>query len=539
MHIKRLFKRPARTSVVPRAIRYRERFEFALAISLLIHALILALRFGAAGFGLPWFEEERPQPPALTLQRSDTLKMLEPTPETARVDADPATPPPAKSAASRAPLEVRLVQAAPPPAPAPVSAPSRETRKPAPAAKARARDRQVKPKPAPRMLAQSKPQPDTFKVPAPKRAEPEPQRAPESAGKAQAEEQRPAEQVAEQAKREAEEAARIEADDAARQRAEEEARQRALAAQKEAEAKKLAEAKRLDEIRKQDEARREEEAKKLAQLKKEEEARKIEEARRIEIARKEEEAKKEEERRQAKLRKEEEERKIAQIKKEEEGRRIRIEVEALKRAEEMAKLQAEAKRRAEEAAKAKEAAERQRAEAEAAQRDRERLARKEGPAPAPGALSGLDIAAKAIEQLRNPGALKGDPAGPPTPGASVEKPRRRSLIGIERDVSLRMYVDGWRWKIERGGSLNYRPSAALRARDNPIVTVSIRSDGSLEEVRIHRSSGVRELDQAVRRISELNAPYAKFPPDLARQYDVIEIRRVWFFDDTLKILDEM
>jgi hypothetical protein len=50
---------------------------------------------------------------------------------------------------------------------------------------------------------------------------------------------------------------------------------------------------------------------------------------------------------------------------------------------------------------------------------------------------------------------------------------------------------------------------------------------------------VREIDQAVRRIAELYAPYSKFPPDLARQYDVIEIRRVWFFDDTLKILDEM
>jgi TonB family protein len=79
----------------------------------------------------------------------------------------------------------------------------------------------------------------------------------------------------------------------------------------------------------------------------------------------------------------------------------------------------------------------------------------------------------------------------------------------------------------------------MRARENPIVTVAIRSDGTLEEVRINRSSGVREIDQAVHRISELYAPYSKFPPDLARQYDVIEIRRVWFFDDTLKILDEM
>ena len=113
------------------------------------------------------------------------------------------------------------------------------------------------------------------------------------------------------------------------------------------------------------------------------------------------------------------------------------------------------------------------------------------------------------------------------------------MLGVERDVSIRMYVEGWRNKIERNGALNYRPSAGLNARDNPVVTVSIRRDGTLENVVIHRSSGLRELDEAVRNILELNAPYAAFPPDLARQYDVIEIRRVWFFDRTLKIMDEL
>jgi TonB family protein len=87
--------------------------------------------------------------------------------------------------------------------------------------------------------------------------------------------------------------------------------------------------------------------------------------------------------------------------------------------------------------------------------------------------------------------------------------------------------------------VNYRPSAAWRARENPIVTVSIRSDGSLEDVLINRSSGVREIDEAVLRIAQLHAPYSKFPPDIARHYDVIEIRRVWMFDARLKILDEM
>ena len=69
--------------------------------------------------------------------------------------------------------------------------------------------------------------------------------------------------------------------------------------------------------------------------------------------------------------------------------------------------------------------------------------------------------------------------------------------------------------------------------------MAIRSDGSLEDVHIHRSSGLRELDEAVRRIARLYAPYSRFPPDLARQYDVIEIRRVWQFDGTLRITEEI
>jgi len=77
------------------------------------------------------------------------------------------------------------------------------------------------------------------------------------------------------------------------------------------------------------------------------------------------------------------------------------------------------------------------------------------------------------------------------------------------------------------------------ASENPVVSVAVRRDGSVEEVIIQRSSGQRDLDQAVRRIVQLNAPYSVFPPDLARAYDVIEIRRVWVFGSTLRIVEEL
>lgn len=128
----------------------------------------------------------------------------------------------------------------------------------------------------------------------------------------------------------------------------------------------------------------------------------------------------------------------------------------------------------------------------------------------------------------------------PRQPAGAERARRRSFLGsFDKEVPLRMYVDSWRQKIERNGSLNYSQTSKEKARGDPLVLVAIRSDGSVEEITILRSSGRVDLDEAVRRIVRVNAPYAVFPPNIAAKYDVIEIRRVWNFDGTLHILEEL
>ena len=65
---------------------------------------------------------------------------------------------------------------------------------------------------------------------------------------------------------------------------------------------------------------------------------------------------------------------------------------------------------------------------------------------------------------------------------------------------------------------------------DPLVTVAIRSDGSVESVTFVQSSGVAAIDDAIRRIVDSQKPYQVFPPGLAREYDVLEIRRTWHFD---------
>jgi len=81
--------------------------------------------------------------------------------------------------------------------------------------------------------------------------------------------------------------------------------------------------------------------------------------------------------------------------------------------------------------------------------------------------------------------------------------------------------------------------AAAPARYDPLVSVAVRSDGSIDEVVILRSSGRQDTDEAIRRIVHLNARYAAFPPNVAARFDVIEIRRIWTFAETLKLLEEV
>jgi outer membrane biosynthesis protein TonB len=46
---------------------------------------------------------------------------------------------------------------------------------------------------------------------------------------------------------------------------------------------------------------------------------------------------------------------------------------------------------------------------------------------------------------------------------------------------------------------------------------------------------VPELDEAIRRVVQNLLPFPPFPPALARDYDVIEIRRTWNFDMAIRL----
>jgi TonB family protein len=77
--------------------------------------------------------------------------------------------------------------------------------------------------------------------------------------------------------------------------------------------------------------------------------------------------------------------------------------------------------------------------------------------------------------------------------------------------------------------------AAKQPHIDPLVTVAIRSDGSVESVTFVQSSGVAAIDEAIRRVVDSQRPYQVFPPGLAREWDVIMIRRTWHFDTAIRL----
>jgi periplasmic protein TonB len=143
--------------------------------------------------------------------------------------------------------------------------------------------------------------------------------------------------------------------------------------------------------------------------------------------------------------------------------------------------------------------------------------------PGPPVASGLDLATAALNLARLEGQI----------AHNVEdynkRPRKKFIGARVEEYRFAQYVEDWRQKVERIGNLNYPDNAKGRIYGSLVLTVIIKSDGSLDKVEVSRSSGQKVLDNAARRIVEMAAPYASFPEAIRKDTDIIEITRTWSF----------
>jgi hypothetical protein len=564
--------------------RNRMRLMVAMVISILFHALLLSLQFGIPGLGLPGltfpWNERRAREAELSVRLSNPKAAPEAPAQSAAdkpsIDTQAAEPaatpdppqppkPRRKKPSSETPAVSDRMEARPLPQ-APSSPPPVVDAEPAPAIVKQAPEAVTPPTPAPQptqseseppIIAHRDERESDFVVPpevskddeqqaaapvetlSPPLETPEVAKPPEEVTiDSRDEEQdyataleaaRKAEEVAREAEKQLkdEESAQRATDMAARKQEEENAQRQAM----ELEAQRRAE----DAARQQADALAIEKEQQAAQQREQEED--VRRAQQLE-------AKAQDEKRQQLEREEREAIALEARRKAEEAAREAAALARQKQAEELVATE-----------RAQELAARQKAEAAMAeQRERDRVisdnapttaaapsegTRRAEPPSLPRNLSGGELTSRAIQQARQLDAPRSEPQVVLRPAARTDSPRRRTILGSEQDIGLRMYVESWRLKIERNGSLNYTQSSKEKARGDPVATVVIRSDGSVEGVYINRSSGLPELDESVRRIVQINARYSAFPPELARRYDEIEIRRIWNFDDRLTILEEV
>ena len=153
----------------------------------------------------------------------------------------------------------------------------------------------------------------------------------------------------------------------------------------------------------------------------------------------------------------------------------------------------------------------------------------EQPAPTPEPqreISGLDLLDSAAAVARIEAQIDRDLK------ELAKRPRKKFIGARAQEYRFAQYVEDWRQKVERVGTLNYPDAARGKLYGSLLLSVSIRADGSVDKVGVQRSSGHKVLDDAALRIVKMAAPYAPFPPDIRKDYDVIEITRTWTFTNS-------
>src|SRR5438445_1792647 len=119
-----------------------------------------------------------------------------------------------------------------------------------------------------------------------------------------------------------------------------------------------------------------------------------------------------------------------------------------------------------------------------------------------------------------------------------KRPRKKFIGARATEYRFAQYEDEWREKVERVGRLNYPAEARGRMYGNLRLTVTIRPDGNVEAIELDRSSGLKVLDAAARKIVRMATPFAAFPPDIRSDTDLLVITRTWFFGQGDKIWTE-
>ncbi|MFC3194388.1 energy transducer TonB [Marinicella sediminis] len=111
----------------------------------------------------------------------------------------------------------------------------------------------------------------------------------------------------------------------------------------------------------------------------------------------------------------------------------------------------------------------------------------------------------------------------------AKKPRSKYVSSSTKAYEFAPYINNWVKKIERTGDLNYPEQAKNKNFiGNVMLTVGIKRDGTLHEIKIIKPSDHKFLDEAAKHIVKLAQPFDPLPESEER-VDILYITRTWQF----------
>lgn len=112
---------------------------------------------------------------------------------------------------------------------------------------------------------------------------------------------------------------------------------------------------------------------------------------------------------------------------------------------------------------------------------------------------------------------------------AYDKRPRRLTYGVNaRGASYARYVDAWATRVERLGT-ERMPAYARGRYGELVVTAEVDRHGNVVDVQAKADGVPAELVRAAREIVYAGAPYERFPAEMAKEGDILQIVRTWHF----------
>ncbi|MEK7989516.1 MAG: TonB family protein [Thiotrichaceae bacterium] len=112
-----------------------------------------------------------------------------------------------------------------------------------------------------------------------------------------------------------------------------------------------------------------------------------------------------------------------------------------------------------------------------------------------------------------------------------KRPRRKFISASTQEYKYAAYMDAWRQKVERIGTLNFPKEAQKKNISGRLtLNVALNKDGSIHSLKIQTYSRYAILDKAAVRIVRMSAPFAPFPRNISKETDILHITRTWVFE---------